>query len=78
MLRSQGIPARLVIGYAGQAYHAWIDVWSRETGWVSSIIFFDGQTWHLMDPTFASSSGNSEDFQRYIGDGSNYSARFLY
>lgn len=27
MLRSQDIPAKLVIGYADQAYHAWNEVW---------------------------------------------------
>ena len=28
MLRSQDIPCKLVVGYAGSAYHAWISVWS--------------------------------------------------
>ena len=36
MLRSQGIPCKLVVGYAGTAYHAWISVWSEETGWRAS------------------------------------------
>ena len=31
MLRSQGIPSKLVVGYAGTAYHAWISVWTEET-----------------------------------------------
>ena len=29
MLRSQGVPCKLVIGYAGTVYHAWISVWSE-------------------------------------------------
>jgi hypothetical protein len=31
-----------------------------------------------MDPTFASSGGGSEAIMKYIGDGSNYAARYLY
>ena len=78
MLRSQGIPTRLVIGYAGDQYHAWIDVYSQEEGWINSSIFFDGENWKLMDPTFASSGGQSDRVMQYIGDGSNYSASYLY
>jgi len=78
MLRSQGIPAKLVIGYAGQAYHAWISVYTVETGWVEGAIYFDGSTWKLMDPTFASSGASSEAIMNYIGDGKNYSAKYLY
>jgi len=78
MLRSQNIPTKLVVGYTGQAYHAWISVYSAEEGWVESVIFFDGKTWKLMDPTFASSANSSSNIMQYIGDGKNYSARFLY
>ena len=59
MLRSLNIPTRLVVGYAGTAYHAWIDVYSEEEGWINNIIFFDGKNWNLMDPTFASSGNQS-------------------
>jgi len=78
MLRSQGIPSKLVIGYTGQAYHAWISVYSAEEGWVEGAIYFDGKTWKLMDPTFASSGNASEAIMKYIGDGKNYSAKYLY
>ena len=78
MLRSQGMPTQLVVGYAGDAYHAWINVWSQETGWVDSVIFFDGRTWNLMDPTFASTGNQSADVLRFIGDGKNYRAMLLY
>jgi len=78
MLRSQGVPCKLVVGYAGGAYHAWINVWSEENGWVDSAIFFDGTTWQRMDPTFASSSKQSASVMAYIGDGSNYSVKYLY
>ena len=78
MLRSQGIPTRLVIGYAGTVYHAWIDVYSETQGWVNAVIFFDGQSWKLMDPTFASTGNQSSQIMQYIGDGKNYSVRFVY
>ena len=78
MLRSQDIPTKLVVGYAGQAYHAWISVWTEQTGWVDGVIFFDSNGWHRMDPTFASSGGSSSDILAYIGDGANYVAKYFY
>lgn len=78
MLRSQGVACRLVVGYAGSAYHAWISVYVDGEGWVDGVIFFDGLSWQRMDPTFASSSHGSAEIMAYIGDGSNYSARYLY
>ena len=73
MLRSQGVPTKLVVGYAGEAYHAWISVWSESTGWVDGAIYFDGVSWKRMDPTFASSGANE-----FVGNGSNYSAKYFY
>ena len=78
MLRSQRVPCKLVVGYAGSTYHAWISVWTEETGWVDGVIFFDGATWQRMDPTFASSGNSSESIMKYIGNGSNYTAKYLY
>lgn len=80
MLRSQGIPCKLVTGYVGasNAYHAWISVWTEETGWVDGAIYFDGAAWHRMDPTFASSGNSSQSIMKYIGDGKNYSVKAFY
>ena len=78
MLRSQRIPTKLVIGYTGSAYHAWLNTYTKETGWVEGVIFFDGTSWKLMDPTFASSAKQSSKIMEYIGNGSNYSAKYLY
>lgn len=78
MLRSQGIPCKLVVGYAGTVYHAWISVWSEETGWVDGVIYFDGTSWQRMDPTFASSGKQSASIMQYIGDGKNYTTKYLY
>ena len=78
MLRSQKIPTKLVIGFAGEAYHAWISVFSTEQGWIESVIQFDGKSWKLMDPTFASSGKQGSDVMKFIGDGKNYSVKYLY
>lgn len=78
MLRSLGIPCKLVIGYAGTAYHAWIDVWTEETGWVHGAIFFNGTAWQRMDPTFASTGKQSAAIMAYIGNEKNYTAKYLY
>ena len=76
MLRSQGIPTKLQIGYAGKVYHAWISVYLEETGWIDDIIQFDGKHWERMDPTFASANNNSKKILNYIGDGDNYVTRY--
>jgi transglutaminase/protease-like cytokinesis protein 3 len=78
MLRSQEVPCKLVVGYAGSAYHAWISVWSETTGWVDGAIYFDGTTWQRMDPTFASSGNQSQSIMAYIGDGKNYTEKYFY
>ena len=78
MLRSQDIPTKLVVGYTGNLYHAWINVYLEGQGWVDNIIYFDGNSWKLMDPTFASSSGQSQEIMEYIGNGSNYRAKYSY
>lgn len=78
MLRSQGMPCKLVVGYAGNAYHAWISVYSDEFGWIDGAIYFDGNTWHRLDPTFASTSNNSESIMAYIANDNNYTIKYLY
>ena len=77
MLRSQRIPTHMEVGYAGTAYHAWISVYLEETGWVNGIIEFNGTTWELMDPTFASSASEKE-LKEFIGDGSSYETKYIY
>ncbi|MDY3282026.1 transglutaminase-like domain-containing protein [Dysosmobacter sp.] len=78
MLRCQGVPCKLVVGYAGTIYHAWINVWTEESGWVNAAIYFDGVNWQRMDPTFASTGRQSREIMQYIGDGKNYTAKYLY
>ena len=78
MLRSQGVPCKLVVGYAGDVYHAWISVWTEQTGWIEGIVFFDGTSWKRMDPTFASSAQNSPDILNYISNDTNYTVKYIY
>lgn len=78
MLRSQGIPTKLVVGYTGNLYHAWVNVYIKDIGWVDNIIYFDGVSWKLMDPTFASSGKHNEEVRKYIGDGANYQSKYSY
>lgn len=78
MLRSQGIPCKMVFGYTGGAYHAWISVWTEDTGWVDGVIFFDGVAWQRLDPTFASYDNQSDKIMKYIGNGSNYKEKYFY
>lgn len=77
MLRSQGIPTRMEVGYAGTAYHAWISTYAENIGWINGIIEFNGVNWSLMDPTVASNSGE-EALKNFIGDGKNYYTKYIY
>lgn len=79
MLRSQGIPTRLEVGYVGKdmVYHAWISVYIEDVGWLNNIIQFNGYEWSLVDPTFGAST-NAKTLKEYIGDGTNYSVKYVY
>jgi transglutaminase-like putative cysteine protease len=77
MLRAQRIPAKLVIGYASQAYHAWIQVYCVDSGTVLSYSF-NGQSWQRMDPTYDAASKGANDLLAVIGNGNNYQPMFYY
>ena len=77
MLRSQRIPTKLEVGYAGDVYHAWISCYVEEIGWIDNIIQFDGKNWSLMDPTLAANN-NRDEVKDYIGDGSKYVVKYTY
>ncbi|MBQ9662850.1 MAG: transglutaminase domain-containing protein [Oscillospiraceae bacterium] len=76
MLRSQGIPARMIFGYVAPQglYHAWNMFYTPQSGWVTVSFEVKGQVWTRMDLTF-SANGADADF---IGDGSNYSDVYFY
>ena len=75
MLRSQDVPTKLVVGYAGDTYHAWINVYVKDVGWLDNVIYFDGKNWELVDPTFASTSSSKTS---YKPEQSKYSTKFVY
>ena len=77
MLRSQEVPCKLVVGYAGNIYHAWISIWTEENGWVDGAIFFDGHAWKRMDPTFVSSAEDRQEILNFVENG-NYRVKYLY
>lgn len=74
MLRSLGIPTKVVTGYVGdeQLYHAWIMVFVDGT-WHTAKFQVDPNTWSRCDVTFAS-AGSSE----FVGDASSYTDRYTY
>ena len=78
MLRTQGIPTRLDVGWAGDIYHAWISVYISDVGWINGIIEFDGSGWHRMDPTFASNEKQSKSIMKFIADDGNYNIKYVY
>ena len=71
MLRSQGIPTKIIFGYVGDGedlYHAWNMYYTKEAGWVAVEFEVSADEWNRLDLTF---SANGED-SKFIGDGSNY------
>lgn len=77
MLRSQNIPTKLVVGYSGDVYHAWISTYIDDIGWVDNVIEFDGKSWSLMDPTLAANNSR-KSVKKYVSDGSHYTVKYSY
>ncbi|NCB33232.1 MAG: transglutaminase domain-containing protein [Erysipelotrichia bacterium] len=77
MLRSQGIPTKLQVGYTSNVYHAWISVYLNETGWIDGLIRFENSDWTLMDPTLGSYTSEA-DVADYTKDSSNYYVMYNY
>lgn len=79
MLRSQGIPSRLVIGYASpDIYHAWNEVYTKETGWITPELLLKNSGYNLMDATFYAGSDDKKKIASYISNNGNYSAVYYY
>ncbi len=86
MLRSQGIPAKLVTGYSSNlnVFHAWNEVYTEETGWIKlNEMYFDGAQWKLMDSTIASSAKQSNsprvmEYTNKLIDSKYYTKQFEY
>ena len=74
MLRSQGIPCKIVTGNVSpdDIYHAWNMVYIDGT-WIGAGIDVEQNTWTRIDTTFAAGSGSN-----YVGDGTSYTDRYTY
>ena len=77
MLRTQSIPARMAVGDCGEAYHAWVEVWSRDEGEAGGIPMTP-DAWTRLDPTFLSQRGQTEFILNYIQEDGNYQTKYLY
>lgn len=76
MLRSQGVPTKLVFGYVSpnDLYHAWNMFYTEETGWVTVEFKANAETWNRMDITFSASGAPAE----FVGNGGNYADLYYY
>ena len=54
MLRSVGIPCKLITGYVGEStYHAWNSFYLENEGWITAEIRVSANHWQRVDITFA-------------------------
>jgi len=76
MLRSQGIPTKLICGYVSPdgLYHAWNMFYTDETGWVTVEYKVSGPSWNRLDLTFSAGGADAQ----FVGDGDNYSDVYVY
>lgn len=76
MLRSQGIPCKVIFGYVSpnEVYHAWNMFYTQENGWVTASFEIKGKTWNRLDLTFSSNGADGN----FIGDGGNYKDVYYY
>lgn len=79
MLRSQSIPTRLVDGYASpDIRHAWNEVYTEETGWITPELLLKNAGYNIVDSTFYASSTNKSQIASYISNSVNYTPRYYY
>jgi hypothetical protein len=78
MLRAQGLPTKLDVGWCGEAYHAWIEVYTKDAGWIRKKIEFPANAYVRLDPTFDAASKGTGDVSRLVGDGKSYQPILYY
>ena len=79
MTRSQGLPTRLVVGYASpDIYHAWNEVYTEETGWITPELLLSKYGYNLLDSTFYAGYTDKQKAADYISNSGNYSALYYY
>lgn len=78
MMRAQGLPTRLEIGYLGSTRHAWVSVYTREHGVIRYDITFDPDTWRLLDPTLDSAQRTPLGLAPILTDPDDYQPLLYY
>ena len=79
MLRSQGIPTRLVIGDASpNIYHAWNEIYTEQTGWITPELMLKNNGYNIADATFYSTAKDKKQIADYISNTANYYATYYY
>lgn len=79
MLRSQSIPTRLVIGYASpDIYHAWNEIYTEQTGWITPELLLKNNGYNLVDATFYAGAKDKKQIADYISNTGNYSSLYYY
>ena len=76
MLRSQGVPTRLITGYVSPngLYHAWNQIYIQGQGWITVEIKAVPGSWQRVDITFAAGGTSTE----YLTNDANYTDRYVY
>lgn len=64
LCRIQGIPARVIVGWTDIEYHAWVEIYLENEGWINPKVYFAKKDWSLVNPTF-SDSGNADYTGKY-------------
>ncbi|MDD3021763.1 MAG: transglutaminase-like domain-containing protein [Alphaproteobacteria bacterium] len=78
MLRTQDIPTRLEFGYVQENYHAWVSVYTKETGWIDNFIHFENENWQIMDPTFISQDPSNTKIKEFTTVSDNYQLKYIF
>lgn len=78
MLRTQDIATKMEFGYVNDIYHAWISVYTKETGWIDNFIHFENDTWQMMDPTFVAQNPTSSQVKEFTTNTNNYEIKYIY
>lgn len=60
LCRIQNIPAKVIVGDTDIEYHAWVEIYLEGKGWINPTVYFKGQNWSLVDPTFAATKAEYE------------------
>lgn len=63
MLRVLHIPTKVVTGITDLGYHAWVEIYIKDQGWINPSIYFNSEEWKRVDPTFDSMGSYEGSYQ---------------